>query len=189
MRGRAADFRKLDLRVHDLLNDVPLQDVWSVDLPGGKAGCTLRDVPGLLPQPEDRDVGWAVRSLFRLRQWLGRVFRWDKREPLSKSYASRLGEEDRRRSRTPPGAPGIGPFRVIYEFETESLAEVRNATVHAFLSTSLQTLPDGYRVWIGIFVKPVGRGTGAYMALIGPFRHWIIYPALLRRMRRRWLEP
>ena len=38
-----------------------------------------------------------------------------------------------------------------------------------------------------VYVKPVGWLTPLYMALIDPFRRWIVYPALIRRTQAAWL--
>ncbi len=188
MKASGENFALRDLLVHELLGDVPLHDVWTADLPGGAAGATLRDVPGFLPEPGGPGLGWATEQLFRLRAWLGRMFGWDRdRIGLDpKSYVHRLRVADRERSLTPPGSAGPGPFRVVFELEGEALLEVRNATVHAFLSTSLEPTGEGYRVWLAIYVKPVSRWTRWYMALIEPFRRLVIYPALIRRMEREW---
>ena len=45
---------------------------------------------------------------------------------------------------------------------------------------------DVYRGQMGIYVKPRGRFGETYMALIGPFRHLIVYPALMRQIARAW---
>jgi len=44
MRASAAEYRSLPLRAHELLRDVPLYDVSSVDLPGGGSGRTIADI-------------------------------------------------------------------------------------------------------------------------------------------------
>ena len=44
MRASAAEYRSLHLRAHELLRDVPLYDVSSVDLPGGGNGRTIADI-------------------------------------------------------------------------------------------------------------------------------------------------
>ena len=36
-------------------------------------------------------------------------------------------------------------------------------------------------------VEDVGLLGKGYMALIAPFRHWVVYPALLRQIERAWL--
>ena len=45
-----------------------------------------------------------------------------------------------------------------------------------------------YRGQMGIYVKTRGALGAAYMALIGPFRHLIVYPALMRQIARAWLQ-
>ena len=49
--------------------------------------------------------------------------------------------------------------------------------------------PGGYRGQMAVLVKPNGLlGTG-YLAAIRPFRHLIIYPALIRQTGRAWRAP
>jgi hypothetical protein len=188
MRIDPGDFRALPLRVHALLHDVPLEDVWAVRLPGGGAGRTVQDlravmVAGLEGAPA------VVRGLFRMRNRLGALFGWDRPRPAwdGESYANRLSPEDRARSLVAPGTPD-GAFRLLYRFEDEQLNELRNSTVHAFLSLSIRPAPDGYRAYLGIFVRPVHRFTGLYMAAIAPFRRLVVYPAISRKMQRAWTE-
>jgi hypothetical protein len=77
-------------------------------------------------------------------------------------------------------------FRLLYLLGRESLAEIRNATVHAFLCAALYERPSGYRLYWAVYVKPVSWLTPMYMALIEPFRRFIVYPAMLGRIRRAW---
>jgi hypothetical protein len=79
-----------------------------------------------------------------------------------------------------------GGFRLLYLVEQESLAEIRNATVHAFLCAALRARPGGYRLYWAVYVKPSSWLTPVYMALIEPFRRFIVYPAMLGRVRRAW---
>jgi hypothetical protein len=37
---------------------------------------------------------------------------------------------------------------------------------------------------MAVYVKPRGRFGRPYMAFIAPFRHWVVYPALLRQIER-----
>jgi hypothetical protein len=182
----AEEFRALALRCHALLDDVPLHDVWVIDLAGGGPGRTMRDVLAVA-SPGTGSTPFAVRTLFALRFALGRVFRWDRpqRDALAQSYVHRLTDDDRARSLVPPGTPR-GIFRTLYVFADEAAAETRNATVHAFLVTALQPRGDGYRLYWAIYVKPVGRLTAVYMALIDPFRRLVVYPALIRQARAAW---
>ena len=64
---------------------------------------------------------------------------------------------------------------------------MHNATVHAFLCQALRETDSGYRLYWGIYVKPASRFTPVYMALIKPFRHLVVYPAILKRIRKAWM--
>jgi Protein of unknown function (DUF2867) len=189
MRVPREQFRRLSLAVHGLLRDVPLHDVTAVDLSGGGAGRTMADVRALLAHEHVRAAHPIVRALFALRALLGRLCGWDAARHTHPgiSFLHRLSSDTIRRSALPPGARD-GPFRVLYVLEREALAEVRNATVHAFLASVLTETACGYRLYWAVYVQPVSRLTPLYMALIEPFRRCIVYPAILRRIRRAWEE-
>jgi hypothetical protein len=182
------EFLALDLRCHTLLGDAPLHDVWAIDLAGGGPDRTMADVdavanPGRLGTPPP-----VVRALFAVRAAVGRALGWDRprHEHAETSYARRLDDADLARSQVKPGARR-GIFRLLYLFEHEALAETRNATVHAFLAMALRPREGGgYRLYWGIYVKPVGRLTRVYMALIDPFRRAFVYPALIRQTQTAW---
>jgi hypothetical protein len=131
----------------------------------------------------------VVRGLFWLRGRIGTLFAWDQRRPAwnAESYADRLAPSDRARSLAAPGTPD-GSFRLLYRFEDEQLSELRNATVHAFVSLSIRQAPGGYLAYAGVFVKPVHRFTRLYMGAIAPFRRLIVYPAVIRKTQRAWAE-
>jgi len=44
-----------------------------------------------------------------------------------------------------------------------------------------------HRGQMAVLVKPNGRLGASYMAAIRPFRHLIVYPAMMRRIERAWL--
>jgi hypothetical protein len=187
MRVPPAEFRRLDLRCHALLADVPLHDVWAIPLDGGGPGRTIRDAHAILFGSQRRPAKRAVRELFRLRWALGRVFGWDeeRHDSLALSYIHRLTEADRLQSEVRPGTRE-GPFRVLYVFANEALSEIRNATVHGFLALALTPRPGGYTLYMAVYVSPVSRLTRFYMALIDPFRRFIVYPALCDNAQRSW---
>jgi Protein of unknown function (DUF2867) len=189
MRVDLAEFRKLDLRCHALLSDVPLHDVWAIPLHGGGPGRTMEEVRALMFGDRRPTPNVAVRALFALRWWLGRVFRWDdeRHDPPGASYVERLTEADRVQSRVLPGTRD-GRFRVLYVLRNEALSEIRNATVHGFLALALTPREHGYVVYLGIYVKAVGRFTTLYMALIDPFRRFVVYPAIVRSVQQAWLR-
>ncbi len=100
-------------------------------------------------------------------------------------FAERLTEEDRERSAVPPGTVE-GFFRVVYSFENEALRETANRTVHAATLFALVPSEHGYRLYFAVYVRRVSWITPVYMALIGPFRKWVVYPAIFRQIQRRW---
>ena len=181
MRVPPADFQKLDLRCHALLRDVPLHDVWAIPLQGGRPGRTIQEVRALLFGDRRPPTNVVVRALFALRWWLGGVFGWDdeRHDPAATSYVHRLTDADRARSRVPPGTRE-GRFRVLYVLRDEAVSEIRNKTVHGFLASALTRRDQGYVLYLAIYVKAVSRLTPFYMALIDPFRRFVVYPALIR---------
>jgi hypothetical protein len=184
LRVDPAEYLALDLEAHALLQGVPLRDVSAVDLPGGGPDRTVADAKRLLFAGERRP-GLPTRALFGLRFFLGRVFGWDT-PPDPRTYSdARLSDDLRRRSLVAPGTRD-GLFRLLYELPRESLGEIRNATVHGFLCTALVPRAGGYRFYFAVYVEPVSRFTPLYMAAIEPFRRFIVYPALLSRLRSAW---
>jgi Protein of unknown function (DUF2867) len=81
------------------------------------------------------------------------------------------------------------PFTSLYLLDDEWAAQAANRTMHGVLH--LGWVPDGtggYRGQMAVLVKPNGLFGTTYMAAIKPFRHLIIYPALMRRIGRNWRE-
>jgi Protein of unknown function (DUF2867) len=176
-------YLSLELRAHELLRDVPLYDVWVLDLPGGGAGRSLADIRELEKTARPSSV---MVALFGVRRLLGRVFGWDK-VPVkpADTLLSRLSEQDRRASEVAPGTP-VGPFLVLYQFPNESLRETRNATVRGWISLALEPTATGYRFFFAVYVLPVSWVTRPYLIAIEPFR-LLLYPAMLNRIRRAWI--
>lgn len=184
MRVSPGEYLNLRLRAHELLHDVPLYDVSVVDLPGGGAGRSVADIRALESAAAPSRI---ANALYGVRQFLGRLFDWD-RAPMrpEQSLLSRLSERDRRDSEITPGTRD-GPFLLLYQFPGEALSETRNATVHGYICTALARTATGYRLYWGVYVRPVSWVTRPYLIAIEPFRRFILYPAMLRRIRRAWL--
>jgi hypothetical protein len=189
-----AEFCTLPLRVHTFLADVPLHDVWAVDLPTRRDGVTLSEFLRRANQGRSDAADAKInrfppvaRALFRLRFFLGRIFRLEAepKDALAASFGLRLTAEDRARSFVEVGTPE-GLFRVVYRFENEQLLEIQNRTVHAAALSALVQGADGYRFYFAVYVRPRTWITPFYMAIIDPFRKWIIYPALLKTIRVTW---
>ena len=184
----------LPLRVHTFLADVPLHDVWAVDLPTHRDGVTLCEF--LRRASQDRcDAADAeinrfppvARALIGLRLFLGHIVRLETepKDALAASFGSRLTAEDRARSFVASGTRE-GLFRVVYRFENEQLLEIQNRTVHAAALSALAERADSYRFYFAVYVRQSRWITPFYMGLIDPFRKWIIYPAMLKTIRAIW---
>lgn len=175
-------------RVHALVGDFRLEDVWALATPGGPD-----DFPRLVSQlaagDPERDSSGATRVLWAIRSKTGALLGWDdparglgKRVP---TLRDRLPDDLRD---GPSGPEGNGlPFSSLYLTDDEWLSEIANATVHGLLHIGWVEDDDGgYRGQMAIYVKPNGLAGRAYMLAIKPFRHTIVYPALLRRIGRDW---
>lgn len=78
-------------------------------------------------------------------------------------------------------------FKPLYRTDVEWAAELSNRTVHAVLLLAWVEEAQGrYRGQLAVYVKPRGRLGELYMALIAPFRHHVVYPALLRQVGDAW---
>ena len=188
------EFYALPLRVHTFLADVPLHDVWAVDLPTHRDGVTLCEFLRRANQDRfdaaDGEINRlppVAHALIRLRLFLGHIFRLEAepKNALAASFGSRLTTEDRARSFVVSGTPE-GLFRVVYRFENEQLLEIQNRTVHAAALSALAEKADSYRFYFAVYVRQRTWITPFYMGLIDPFRKWIIYPALLKTIRATW---
>jgi len=182
------EFLARPFRVHAFLSGVPLHDVWAVDLPAVPGEATLQEFKRLVRTRNlAGEIAWPARALLGLRLFLGRIFGWDKepKRDRRRYFAERLTPEDRERSSVPAGTPDRF-FRVVYSFEDEMLLEVINRTVHAALLSALAQIPEGYRFYFAVYVRELNWITRPYMALINPFRKWLVYPAPLRQVQQSW---
>jgi len=180
------EFERLPLRVHDFLADVPLYDVWAIDLPRTRSGITLDEflrTAGALPFTPSA----VVRALVSIRLFVGRILGWDRESnaTVRETFAARLTTADRSKSLASAGTRE-GVFRIVYRFENEQLLELSNRTAHAAALSALVETTNAYRFFFAVYVRSVGRLTPVYMTLIDPFRKLIVYPALLRSVRATW---
>jgi hypothetical protein len=85
------EFYALPLRVHLFLADVPLHDVWAVDLPRHRDSVTLSQFLRASQGGNNRLPPMA-RALISLRLFLGRIFRLEAepKDALGASFGSRL---------------------------------------------------------------------------------------------------
>lgn len=182
-------FKQTPLRVHSFLADVPLRTLECIELPGGPVEMTLPEISEVIGfgGEVEMKVGPITQALFDLRGWIGRILHWDEAPDLvaSVSFLPRLSEADRIRSFVSPGKPA-GISRILYQFENEMLGEIINRTVHCFWVLASERTAQGYRVWLAVYVRKLNWFTPIYMALVSPMLKWIIYPAMLKGIRRHW---
>ena len=177
-------------RIHALTPDFRLEDVWALPTPGG-ADDFPRLVEAFVTDDPERSTPAVVRALWSLRWTLGRLLGWDDdghgvgaRVP---SLAERLPED--LRAAPKPEFERL-PFRSLYLLDDEFAAEIANETMHGVLHLGwVEDGAGGHRGQMAVLVKPNGRLGEAYMAVIRPFRHALVYPALLRQLERGWRPP
>ncbi len=172
--------------------DFKLLDVWGLPAEGraDEFDTLVAIVTSLDPANSDSR---ATRALFALRFRLGAWFGWDdatSKLPVpghTETTLSARVPEDIRDTVTHPVVVDSTTFVPLYRTDNEWAAEISNSTVHAVMHLAWIEGDEGfYRGRMGVYVKPRGRFGAAYMALIGPFRHLIVYPALMRQIERTW---
>lgn len=165
--------------------DFRLEDVWELPWRGGP-----EEFPALASliasQNPARSHSRAVRTLFAIRWKLGALLGWDDAGAGSAMPTLRDRLPAELREAAAPAFEAL-PFTSLYLLEDEFAAEVANRTMHGVLH--LGRIPDGdgaFHAQMAVLVKPNGLFGNAYMAAIRPFRHLIVYPAMMREGERSW---
>ena len=176
-------------RIHEITRDFRLEDVWALPTPGGPDDFPLL-VQGMAAFDPEQGSSAALRALFAVRWKIGELFGWDGPDDGIGSRVPTL------RDRLPADlrehlGPGSGalPFSPLYLLDNEYAAEIANRTVHGVVHVGW--VADGagdYRGQMAVLVKPNGMLGNAYMVAIRPFRHLIVYPAMLRGIGEMWRE-
>jgi hypothetical protein len=175
-------------RIHELTRDFRLEDVWELPTPGG-ADDFPRLVEAIAAGDPEHGASPAARALFAIRWKLGALLGWDGQDTGLGSRVPTLRDRLPADLRDGPSGPAFAalPFTPLYLLDDEFAAEIANRTMHGILH--LGWVPDGpscYRGQLAVYVKPNGMLGNAYMAAIKPFRHLIVYPAMLRQIARTW---
>ncbi|HEX2467739.1 MAG TPA: DUF2867 domain-containing protein [Solirubrobacterales bacterium] len=175
-------------RIHEVARDFRLEDVWALPTAG-----TVDDFPRLVEWfgsgDPSQDLPRPARALFAIRWWAGELLGWDRPAAGVGTRVPTLRDRLPADLREGPSGPAFDalPFTPLYLTDDEFAAEIANRTMHGVLH--LGWVPDGadrYRGQMAVLVKPNGLLGSAYMSAIKPFRHLIVYPALLRQMEREW---
>jgi hypothetical protein len=174
-------------RIHELTRDFRLEDVWQIQAPGRPDDReTAEEV--LVSLDPARSSSLAVRTLFAMRWKIGELLGWD--EPDSGLGARVPTLRDRLpadlRDTAPPQLQAL-PFTSLYMTDDEFAAEIANSTMHGVMHIGLLADETGnHSGQMAVLVKPNGPFGTTYMAAIKPFRHLIVYPAMLREFELSW---
>jgi hypothetical protein len=176
-------------RIRDLTPDFGLEDVW--ELPGeGEPEDFARLVEMVCAMDPERGASGLPRLLWATRWKLGALLGWDGEDDGLDARVGSLRERlpaDLRA--TDPPAFATLPFRSLYLTENEFAAEIANRTMHGVMHLGWVPDPAGpgrCRAQMTVLVKPNGLTGKAYMMAIRPFRHLIVYPAMMRQGRVLW---
>jgi hypothetical protein len=174
-------------RIHELTRDFELVDVWALPTPGGPDDFP-RLVQAIATGSLSRSPSAAVRALWAIRMRLGELLGWDRPEAGVGSRVATLRERLPRdlRDASGPDFQAV-PFTSLYLLGDEWAGEIANRTVHGVMHLGwVADEADGYHGQMAVLVKPNGLLGAAYMAAIKPFRHVIVYPAMMRQIGREW---
>jgi hypothetical protein len=183
-----SDHASLPWRIHAIANDFRVEDVWALPTPGG-----ANDFPrlvALLQSFDSRRSAPVVRALFAIRWKLGA---WLGLDGDGTGIGSRVASLRERLptdlADTARDDQSAGPFTTLYVTDDEAALEIANRTVHGVLHLGwVPTGDGGYRGQMAVLVKPNGIAGRGYMSAIAPFRHLLVYPAMLRGIARSWAD-
>jgi Protein of unknown function (DUF2867) len=187
MRLPASAHTSSPWRIHEIAPDFRLEDVWALPGRGGPDDFP-RLVETIVRQDPSKSSSWPARALFAIRWKAGELLRWD--EPRG-GVGARVPTLRERlpadlRDTAAPQFEAL-PFTSLYLTDDEFAAEIANKTMHGVLHIGrIADEGGGFRAQMAVLVKPNGLLGNAYMAAIRPFRHLIVYPAMLREAGRRW---
>ena len=175
-------------RIHELTPDFTLEDVWALPASGTKDEFASF-VRQLASKDPAKSSSRATRLLFAIRWRVGALLGWDVADAGVGSGVATLRDRLPADLRNAPRGPQFEelPFTSLYLTDDEWAAETANRTMHGVMH--IGWVPDGsgrYRAQMAVLVKPNGLLGNAYMAAIRPFRHFIVYPALMREGRAQW---
>jgi hypothetical protein len=189
-------------RIREIAPDFTVEDVWALPAHGG-----AEDFQTLLEVMTSLDLANApslpTRVLWRVRDRLGSSFDLGRiSAPIDSGRDGAAGKlpipgtnETSLTDRLPDDLRntaadldfGSTPFASLYRTDVEFAAELSNRTVHGVIHLAwVDQGEDRYQGQMAVYVKPRGPLGKAYMALIKPFRHWVVYPEAMRLIERAW---
>jgi Protein of unknown function (DUF2867) len=175
-------------RIHAIVPDFRLEDVWELPTPGRADEFPLL-VEGFATADPEQTSSRTAQALWALRWKLGDLLGLDDPGSGLGSRVTTLRDRLPEDLRAAPGPEFEAlPFTSLYQTDDEFAAEIANRTVHGVLHLGWVADGAGYRGQMAVYAKPNGLLGKAYMAAINPFRHRVLYPQMLRATGRRWRD-
>lgn len=176
-------------RIHEIVPDFRLEDVWALPTPGRADEFPIL-VEGFAAGEPAETLSRTGRALWSLRWKIGDLFGLDGSDSGLGSRVRTLRERLPDDLRSAPGPQFASlPFTSLYLTDDEFAAEIANQTMHGVMHLGwVADGSGGYRGQMAVYVRPNGLLGNAYMAAIKPFRYLVVYPQMLRSMERRWQE-
>jgi hypothetical protein len=178
-------------RIHEMVGDFRLEDVWKLPAAGGRNDFG-RIVDLIAAYDPSHSSSFGVRNLFALRWKIGSLFGWDDPDGGVGGRVETLRDRVPADLRGAPPGPNFAalPFTSLYLLDDEWAAEIANRTMHGVMHIGWVPDPTGaFHAEMAVYVKPNGVLGKGYMAAIRPFRHRLVYPPLLAEFDGRWRAP
>ena len=190
MRISAQEHKKHQWEVHQLLADFRIEDVWRLPIIMESEQSLALVREQFSKTTKNIETKGPASWLFRLRLFVGHLFNWDKKISHTELIAGSIRERYAQKNgvvydQLPD--PGNGHFTPVYNLVQESLSEIDNATVHAAIHLGRVPIQNNrFKVQMTIYVKPKRIFGQLYMLLIKPFRLFIVYPFLMKSIKKEW---
>ncbi|WP_422360971.1 DUF2867 domain-containing protein [Reichenbachiella sp.] len=177
-------------QAHDIVSGFRIEDIWHLPI-NIKPETPIRHVQETFVEAISQigTKGFAG-LLFKFRNWLGKLFNWEDSTisnaelppgVLKKRYSAKTKTPI---EEMPKG--GFDHFDLVYQLDQEVLLEIENKTVQAAIHLAKVVDEQEANAQMTIYVKPNGLLGRVYMLIIKPFRHWVVYPALLKMLANQW---
>ena len=175
-------------RIHELTEDFRVEDVWALPTPGGPDDFG-RLMQGIAAGDPSHGSSGVAAALWAIRWKIGELLGWDGPDAGLGARVPTLRDRLPADLRDGPSGPDFDalPFTSLYLLDDEWAAEIANRTMHGVMHIGwVSDQAGGHRGQMAVLVKPNGLLGNAYLAAIKPFRHLIVYPAMLRALERSW---
>ena len=186
-------------KVHRITNDFDLWDVWHIPIKADNSKTENFNtfytiaVKSFLMIESRKSI---TSFLFKIRFLIGKIFHFDKNintlpipDCKETSIKQRITNQDLKQDKGGKRikSKNIGlDFPSVYLFEQESLHELSNDTVHGLVHLGWIKVDNYYTATLAIYTKPRGKMGKIYLKLIEPFRHYIVYPAIMKSIKKEW---